>query len=101
MTVFRLVICSGEALQADLAELFYRKMPAACGLINLYGATETGADVSCYQSDHQAHIQVLEYFAELEGQDRSGQDMGVEDIFDTLNHQHQAEDAGHYTAAQC
>lgn len=42
-----LVVCSGEALFAEQAELFYRKLPAS-RLFNLYGPTEAAIDVSAW-----------------------------------------------------
>ena len=41
----RLVVCSGEALSADLARRFHRTLPAAA-LENLYGPTEASVDVT-------------------------------------------------------
>ncbi|MBW4718788.1 non-ribosomal peptide synthetase [Saccharothrix obliqua] len=40
----RLVLCSGEVLPGDLAELFHRVV--GCGLHNLYGPTEAAVDVT-------------------------------------------------------
>ncbi|HTE40008.1 MAG TPA: amino acid adenylation domain-containing protein, partial [Steroidobacteraceae bacterium] len=44
----RRVICSGEALQPELASRFHRALPGA-ELLNVYGSTEVGADVSYYR----------------------------------------------------
>ncbi|MEV4163877.1 amino acid adenylation domain-containing protein [Nonomuraea dietziae] len=41
----RRVVCSGEALTADLADRFHDRLPSA-GLHNLYGPTEAAVDVS-------------------------------------------------------
>lgn len=43
-TSLKRVICSGEALSADLVQRFQQKLPA--GLHNLYGPTEASVDVS-------------------------------------------------------
>ncbi|CDG82041.1 non-ribosomal peptide synthetase [Janthinobacterium agaricidamnosum] len=43
----QLVVCSGEALYAEQADLFYRKLPD-CRLYNLYGPTEAAIDVSSW-----------------------------------------------------
>ncbi len=47
MTSLRLVISSGEALQVDDAQNFNRALPTAT-LLNLYGSSEVGADVTAY-----------------------------------------------------
>ncbi|WP_329205926.1 amino acid adenylation domain-containing protein [Streptomyces sp. NBC_00683] len=44
----RLVVCSGEALPAELAQRFHRTLPAA--LENLYGPTEASVDVTRWSS---------------------------------------------------
>ncbi|HWX00078.1 amino acid adenylation domain-containing protein [Collimonas sp.] len=43
----QLVVCSGEALYAEQADMFYRKLPG-CRLYNLYGPTEAAIDVSAW-----------------------------------------------------
>ncbi|MCH0538341.1 amino acid adenylation domain-containing protein [Streptomyces sp. MUM 203J] len=48
-TSLRLVVCSGEALPADLARRFHRVLPAA-SLENLYGPTEASVDVTRWSS---------------------------------------------------
>ncbi|MEN9868232.1 MAG: Tyrocidine synthase 3, partial [Pseudomonadota bacterium] len=62
MRSLRLVISSGEALQLSDARAFYQALPAAT-LLNLYGSSEVGADVSAYQmvapDDNPA---VMQYF---------------------------------------
>ncbi|MER7185525.1 amino acid adenylation domain-containing protein [Streptomyces hyaluromycini] len=45
----RLVVCSGEALPADLARRFHRALPGAA-LENLYGPTEASVDVTRWTS---------------------------------------------------
>ncbi|MFI2202812.1 amino acid adenylation domain-containing protein [Streptomyces sp. NPDC020192] len=45
----RLVVCSGEALPADLARRFHRALPQAA-LENLYGPTEASVDVTRWTS---------------------------------------------------
>jgi nonribosomal peptide synthetase DhbF len=40
------VICSGEALAADLRDQFFERMPGPPALVDLYGPTETGVHVT-------------------------------------------------------
>jgi acyl-coenzyme A synthetase/AMP-(fatty) acid ligase/acyl carrier protein len=42
----RRVVCSGEALSAELADRFFARMPAGAQLHNLYGPTEAAVDVT-------------------------------------------------------
>jgi amino acid adenylation domain-containing protein len=42
------VICSGEALPAELERRFHARMPATAALYNLYGPTEAAVDVTCW-----------------------------------------------------
>ena len=42
------IVCSGEALSADLVSVFFRVLPEA-RLLNYYGSTEVSADVTCYE----------------------------------------------------
>jgi len=42
----RRVICSGEALTAELRDRFFERMPGPPALINLYGPTETAVHVT-------------------------------------------------------
>ncbi|EIC29079.1 non-ribosomal peptide synthetase [Methylomicrobium album] len=61
------VICSGEALPADLAARFRQKLPAA--LHNLYGPTEASVDVSyweCLPDDPAAAIPIGRPIANIE-----------------------------------
>src|SRR6185369_3442571 len=46
----RRVICSGEALSAELAKAFFRTLPSA-ELHNLYGPTEAAIDVTAWRCD--------------------------------------------------
>jgi len=60
MTSLRLVISSGEALEVNEAHSFYNALPAA-KLLNLYGSSEVGADVTAYwveQVDGQRKIPI-------------------------------------------
>ncbi|PCK07322.1 MAG: hypothetical protein COA42_14895 [Alteromonadaceae bacterium] len=50
MTSLRLVVSSGEALQAQEVNGFYQALPNA-RLLNFYGSSEVGADVSFYACD--------------------------------------------------
>jgi len=53
----RYVICSGEALPADLREEFFRKFDAE--LYNLYGPTEASIDVTCWKCERASDQQVV------------------------------------------
>jgi amino acid adenylation domain-containing protein len=52
-TSLKRVICSGEALSADLVQRFQQKSPA--GLHNLYGPTEASVDVSYWACPVDCH----------------------------------------------
>ncbi|MEM9291842.1 MAG: amino acid adenylation domain-containing protein [Acidobacteriota bacterium] len=47
----RRVICSGEALTADLRDRFFRRLPPQAELHNLYGPTEAAIDVTWWQCE--------------------------------------------------
>ena len=47
-TRLRQVVCSGEALDRERVEQFFRMFPRT-GLANLYGPTEAAVDVSCWE----------------------------------------------------
>ena len=49
LSSIRIWSCSGDALPNDLAEEFYSVFPDK-KLLNIYGATETTADVACYDT---------------------------------------------------
>ena len=56
----RRVVCSGEALPAELARRFYARLPHA-GLHNLYGPTEAAVDVTfhpCVPGDTRASVPI-------------------------------------------
>ena len=56
----RRVVCSGEALSAELAARFHERLPGV-ELHNLYGPTEAGVDVSawrCEPSDTRRHVPI-------------------------------------------
>ncbi|RJG36972.1 aminotransferase class V-fold PLP-dependent enzyme, partial [Motilimonas pumila] len=64
MTTLRLVISSGEALQLKEARDFYRSLPEA-KLLNLYGSSEVGGDVSAYLVNaFSGNPEVMQYFLE-------------------------------------
>lgn len=56
------VFCSGEALSKGLAKLFYQRFKHA-RLINIYGTTETSADVTWYEVKRSDVDNVLAYFS--------------------------------------
>ncbi|MFT4929171.1 MAG: putative pyridoxal-dependent aspartate 1-decarboxylase, partial [Phenylobacterium sp.] len=109
LSSLNVVMSSGEPLHYEVTELFHQKLCAKNGpqteLLNLYGATEVGADVSCYRLDAQTQNQVLDYFTEVEAfadpgpSARDTSAIGVEHIFSRLNEQHQGEDTELYTRA--
>ena len=58
----RCVISSGEALTLDVAKQFRKVLPDV-RLFNIYGSTEVGADVLCYElNSSDLDIDVLRYF---------------------------------------
>jgi len=62
MPSLRIVISSGEALQLEETRAFYRSLPAA-RLLNLYGSSEIGADVSAYLIEvFDENPEVMQYF---------------------------------------
>jgi amino acid adenylation domain-containing protein len=59
-TSLRRVVCSGEALPADLARRFFQRLPGA-ELHNLYGPTEAAVDVTyhaCRPDDERASVPI-------------------------------------------
>ncbi|HEU0300786.1 MAG TPA: amino acid adenylation domain-containing protein, partial [Longimicrobium sp.] len=59
-TSIRRVVCSGEALPADLARRFFQRLPGA-ELHNLYGPTEAAVDVTyhaCRADDARASVPI-------------------------------------------
>ena len=72
-TSLRCVVSSGEALTLDVAKQFRKVLPDV-RLFNIYGSTEVGADVLCYELDSSdLDIGVLRYFL-----DESAEDAGLE-----------------------
>ncbi len=62
MPSLRLVISSGEALQLEETRSFYRALPTT-RLLNLYGSSEVGADVSAYLIEtFDENPEVMQYF---------------------------------------
>ncbi|HEX2208454.1 MAG TPA: amino acid adenylation domain-containing protein, partial [Longimicrobium sp.] len=60
-TSVRRVVCSGEALGAELVERFHARMPSSAGLHNLYGPTEAAVDVTywpCARGDERRCIPI-------------------------------------------
>lgn len=57
-----LVITSGEPLFQNIADAFYLQFNEHALLLNLYGMTEAGADVSFNQVAFPEHLRVLKYF---------------------------------------
>ena len=61
LSSLRHVICSGEALPAELQRLFFRRMPGSVRLHNLYGPTEAAVDVSyweCRRNDGRPFVPI-------------------------------------------
>ncbi|MBW3570369.1 MAG: amino acid adenylation domain-containing protein [Gemmatimonadetes bacterium] len=57
----RRVVCSGEALSADLVARFHARMPASTELHNLYGPTEAAVDVTwhpCVRDDARRTVPI-------------------------------------------
>ena len=66
-TALRRVVCSGEALPAELARRYYELFAAP--LINLYGPTEAAVDVSvwwCRRGDERATVPIGHPVANIE-----------------------------------
>ena len=53
-TALRRVICSGEALPAELARRFFERFPEPVELHNLYGPTEAAVDVTAWPCRREA-----------------------------------------------
>ncbi|HEX5717709.1 MAG TPA: amino acid adenylation domain-containing protein [Thermoanaerobaculia bacterium] len=53
------VVCSGEALPAELERRFYARMPAGAGLYNLYGPTEAAVDVTHWACERESRRAVV------------------------------------------
>mgnify|MGYP000179809045 CR=1 FL=1 len=60
----KLVVSSGEPLNLNVVNKFYRRTEGACKLVNLYGLTETGADVTFYEIDFSSDVDILRYFSD-------------------------------------
>ncbi len=60
-TALRYVFCSGEVLPFYLAQQFYQEFGHA-RLVNIYGSTEVGGDVTCINVDRYRVEEVLGYF---------------------------------------
>jgi acyl-coenzyme A synthetase/AMP-(fatty) acid ligase len=57
----RRVVCSGEALSAELAARFHARMPSSTELHNLYGPTEAAVDVTyhpCVRDDARRTVPI-------------------------------------------
>lgn len=63
MSSLKYITSSGEPLHNYLVDEFYKKFGISKVLLNLYGSTETGADVSCYEVDFKSDFDVLSYFS--------------------------------------
>lgn len=57
------IISSGEPLHTHLIDTFYKKFSDNITILNLYGSTETGADVSFYEVNLKEKFDVLNYFS--------------------------------------
>lgn len=66
MDSLRYVFCSGEVLTFYLAQQFYREFGRS-RLVNIYGSTEVGADVSYCNVDRYNVDDVLKYFRNTSG----------------------------------
>ncbi len=61
LKTLRYIICSGEALSMSTVKKC-RTLLRDTRLINLFGATETGADVTFYEVDDYRYLDVMQYF---------------------------------------
>ncbi len=64
LSSLKLVVSSGEALPVQLVTDFSAVLPDA-RLLNLYGSTEVGADVTAYELTHGNKLNVVKYFQEV------------------------------------
>ncbi len=55
----RRVVCSGEALSAELADRFFARMPAGAQLHNLYGPTEAAVDVTYWPCERDSGCRTI------------------------------------------
>ena len=69
------VISSGEALSEDLVNQFYQRCEPHAVLLNLYGSTEVGADVTCHAVQHPLDHRVLAYFSEQQPEQVASDDI--------------------------
>lgn len=58
----KLVITSGEPLFQNVVDAFHSRLNGKAKLLNLYGTTECGADVSFYEAPFPEHLRVMKYF---------------------------------------
>ena len=58
----KLVITSGEPLYQNVVDAFHTRLNGEATLLNLYGTTECGADVSFYEAPYPEHLRVMQYF---------------------------------------
>ena len=56
-SALRRVVCSGEALEAELVKKAYARLPGAVEVHNLYGPTEAAVDVSYWPCPRDAQLQ--------------------------------------------
>ncbi|MBL0694525.1 amino acid adenylation domain-containing protein, partial [Comamonas sp. JC664] len=57
LSALRRVVCSGEALDAELVKKAYARLPAAVVVHNLYGPTEAAVDVSYWPCPRDTQLQ--------------------------------------------
>ncbi|MCY7293827.1 aminotransferase class V-fold PLP-dependent enzyme [Alteromonas sp. a30] len=62
LSTLKLVVTSGEPLFQNVVDAFHSKLDGKARLINLYGTTECGADVSFYEATFPEHLRVMKYF---------------------------------------
>lgn len=58
----KFIVSSGEPLHTYIADLLYKKLGTGISLVNLYGSTETGADVTYYPVGFAEDYCALSYF---------------------------------------
>lgn len=68
VSCLRLVMSSGEPLFETLAQQFHHFFNGNTKLINLYGSTETGADVTCYEVGYEKYKSIMQYFEDADDQ---------------------------------
>lgn len=69
LRALKMVFSSGEPLFQYLVDEFHWYFQGKVELVNVYGSTETGADVTLYRAEYPEYMGVLKYFQQEQEQD--------------------------------